>query len=135
MSLLLLLSLNVSGCLESSFTLSGESRIPQWFELPGGKNRSDFYVTMDYYSDIDGSKAVFKLYEKNHYFYTKKIKTKISDSYIELKNPPNDSPKGYPSFLIIKINDVTEVIEHKKMEPIFYIVDDPAILAELGVKK
>jgi len=28
-----------------------------------------------------------------------------------------------------------EVIEHRKMEPIFYVTDDPTVLSKLGVSK
>ena len=53
----------LSGCIaESSFKLSDQSRLPKWFELPEGKKRSDFSVTLHYYVKPDGREArlVFK---------------------------------------------------------------------------
>jgi hypothetical protein len=50
-----------------------------------------------------------------------------------LKHPPLGFPAGYPSYEIITVNGITEIIEHRKMEPIFYITDDPAVWKELGV--
>ena len=40
---------------------------------------------------------------------------------------------GYPSYEVITVNGVIEIIEHRKLEPIFYITDDLAVLKELGV--
>jgi len=39
-------------------------------------------------------------------------------------------PKGYPSYEIITVGGITEIIEHRKMEPIFYVTDDPEVKAE-----
>jgi len=41
----------------------------------------------------------------------------------------------YPSYEIITVGRTTEVIEHRKMEPIFYVTDDPSVLSKLGVSK
>lgn len=41
---------------------------------------------------------------------------------------------GYPSYEIISVRGVTEVIEHRRIEPVFYVADDPAVLKELGIK-
>ncbi|MGH7260718.1 MAG: hypothetical protein ACREI9_08570 [Nitrospiraceae bacterium] len=54
---------------------------------------------------------------------------------IELKNPPPGYPPGYPSYEIITVKSVTEVIEHRRMEPIFYVTDNPAVLTELGISR
>jgi len=37
---------------------------------------------------------------------------------------------GYPSYVVVVVNGKTEIIEHRKMEPIFYINDDPAVRDE-----
>ena len=41
----------------------------------------------------------------------------------------------YPIYEVIKSRQVTEVIEHRQMEPIFYITDDAAVKVKLGVTK
>ncbi len=43
------------------------------------------------------------------------------------------SVDGYPSYEVITIDGVTDVVEHRAMEPIFYVTDDPKVLAELRV--
>jgi hypothetical protein len=45
----------------------------------------------------------------------------------ELKNPPQRFPYGYPLYEAITVHGITEIIEHKKMEPIFYVTDDIAV--------
>ena len=54
---------------------------------------------------------------------------------LTLKNPPAGFPPGYPSYEIITVHGVPDVIEHRRMEPIFYVNDDPAVWAELGVSR
>jgi hypothetical protein len=51
----------------------------------------------------------------------------------QLKHPPPGFPPGYPSYELITVNGIIEITEHRKMEPIFYITDDPAVWKELGV--
>jgi hypothetical protein len=41
----------------------------------------------------------------------------------------------YPLYEVITVNGITEAIEHRRMEPIFYVTDDPAILAKLGISR
>jgi hypothetical protein len=41
--------------------------------------------------------------------------------------PPQGFPSGYPSYEAITVNGITEIIEHRKMEPIFYVTDDAAV--------
>ena len=52
---------------------------------------------------------------------------------LQLEHPPPGFPPGYPAYEVIIVNGTTEIIEHRKMEPIFYITDDPAVWKELGV--
>ena len=51
----------------------------------------------------------------------------------QLKNPDPGYPTGYPSYEIITVDGVTDIIEHRKGEPIFYLTDDPNVWKELGV--
>ena len=40
----------------------------------------------------------------------------------------------YPRYEILTAKGITEVIEHRRMEPIFYIVDDLQVKRQLGVQ-
>lgn len=42
-------------------------------------------------------------------------------------------PEGYPLYEIVTVGGITEIIEYRKMEPIFYISDAPAVRAEFAV--
>jgi hypothetical protein len=44
-------------------------------------------------------------------------------------------PYNHPQYEIITVGRTTEVIEHRKMEPIFYVTDDPSVLSKLGLSK
>ena len=91
---------------------------------------------MDYYSTFDSGECIFKLYKKSSYFALEKVKGIPRFPYSNyLKNPPTGFPKGYPMYAVITVNGITEVIEHRKMEPVFYVTDDPSVWKELGVEQ
>jgi hypothetical protein len=111
---------------ESTFKLANESRLPRWFSLPPGHSRSDVSITLNYYSNLWGKDATFILYDgKGHVLGRIDGKEKNSEP-LHLKS----SPTGYPLFEVITANGITEIIEHKRMEPIFYITDDPSVWRE-----
>lgn len=127
------MTIGITGCLESSFKLAKDSRLPRWFEIPEGTSRDDLIVTMDYYSTFSGAEAVFNLYKKDGLFSLKKV-VGIPRGPLRPQNPPPGFPKHYPSYEVITVNGTIDVIEHRKMEPIFYMTDDPAIWKEFGVE-
>src|ERR1700730_17747302 len=115
---------------ESTFELTSESRLPKWITLPPGLTRADVTITMSYYVKPWGRSATFILKDKKE-----KIRTKVYGKMRglgpnQLKHPPPGFPSGYPSYEVITLNGITEIIEHRKPEPIFYITDDPAVLKE-----
>jgi len=114
--------------------------LPKWFVIPEGKNAHDFTVRIDLHSTIGGGggKTVIKLYEKDKLFpveaFTITIEEQPDTLSVQLKNPPESFPKGYPAYIVATINDVSDIIEFRKMEPVFYMTDDPAVWEELGVE-
>ena len=118
----------MSGCIESSFKLADTSRLPKWITVPPGLTRADVSVTMTYYT---GPSVTFIEKDKNGRRLAK-VSGKVKGLYpLHLKNPPAGFDPGYPSYEIITVGGTTEVIEHKKMEPIFYVSDDPTVSKEL----
>lgn len=108
---------------ESTFTLSPESRLPKWFRIPAGYDRNDLSVQVSYYAPWFGKtniKAILVGPAPNNLTIDKKY------GNIE-KLSTTDKVTDYPGFLIANLGGVTEIIEHKKMEPIFYISDDPKL--------
>jgi hypothetical protein len=118
---------------ESTFELASESRLPKWITLPPGLTRVDVSITVSYYVMPWGSSAIFILRDNKGQVLTK-VKGKVKGlEPFQLKHPPQGFPPGYPAYEIITVSGITEIIEHRKLEPIFYITDDPAVWKELGV--
>ena len=114
---------------ESSFTLANDSRLPKWFKLAPGQSRADVTVTMDYYA---GTTAEFTL--RNSYgFVLSEVKgnTKGTEPLQRATKSLGYAP-GYPAYEVVTVGNVTDIIEHRKMEPIFYVTDDPAVWAEFA---
>jgi len=88
---------------------------------------------MDYYVTLIGRTVAFKLYDSH-----KQQRLKVSgytrgDHPLTLKSPRPEFPQGYPTYEVITINGLPDVVEHRAMEPVFYMTDDQAVLQELGV--
>ncbi len=118
---------------ESTFDLASESRLPKWITLPPGLTDADVTITMNYYVKPWGRSATFILKDKKEQVLTKVSGKTRGLGPNQLKHPPPRFPPGYPAYEVITVNGVTEIIEHRKPEPIFYITDDPAVWKELGV--
>ena len=121
----------INGCAESSFQLARESRLPKFITAPPALTRADVSVTLDYYSFPQGGRAKFTLKDRKG---TKlaTVSGKTKGRYpLRLKNPPQGFDPGYPAYEVITVNGTTDIIEHRRMEPIFYVTDDPAVWKEL----
>ena len=117
---------------ESSFSLANESRLPKWFTLLPNQTRANVTVTMDYYIDSSGRTATFTLRDSSGAVISKVTgKQKGLDPLQRSTRLPGYS-EGYPSYEIITVGGITEIIEHRKMEPIFYVTDDPEVKAEFA---
>ena len=107
----------LTGCLESSFQLADESRLPVWIKLPPGLKRQDVSLTLNYYTNPFGATARFILKNRRG-----GVLEEVSGT-----DKPINGASEYPGFVLIKVNGVSEIIEHRKMEPIFYVSDDASI--------
>ena len=107
----------LTGCLESSFQLADESRLPVWIKIPPGLKRQDVSLTLNYYSNPFGANAKFILKNRRG-----DVLEKVSGN-----DEPINGVSEYPGFVLVKVNGVSEIIEHRKMEPIFYVSDDASI--------
>lgn len=117
---------------ESTFQLANDSRLPRWFTLSPGLSRADVSVTMNYYIKPTGRSATFVLHDKENHILGEVTGTLRGSTPVSVKGSSQSGTTDYPSFEVITAQGVSEVIEHKKMEPKFYITDDPAVLRELG---
>ncbi|MBN9617279.1 MAG: hypothetical protein BGO25_02385 [Acidobacteriales bacterium 59-55] len=127
--LLLVVFLAIKGCElfpEATFTLANDSRLPKWVTLPQGFTQADVSVSMNYYA-LPWPRAQFILRDKNGHILKKENGKMRCRSPFELINHPQGFPSGYPAYEAITVNGITEIIEHRKIEPIFYVTDDPAV--------
>ena len=112
---------------ESTFALASDSRLPKWSEVPSGLSRNDISVTMSYYSYPWGGRAKVTWQDASKHTL-KQAEGKVDcNEPFNLKNSPRGAVPGYPTYEPITVNGVTEIIEHRKMEPLFYITDDPVV--------
>lgn len=116
---------------ESTFELASESRLPKWITIPPQHTRADVFITMSYYVKPWGRSATFKLQDTKGFILTKVDGKQKGYEPFHLKHPPQGFAPGYPAYEIITVKGITEIIEHRKMEPIFYITDDAAVWKEL----
>jgi len=98
---------------------------------PTGTYTSDVSITMSLYDSLWGSDVKFVLQDKDGRTLKKIYGKETPEGSLQLKHPPQGFPPGYPAYEVITANGITEVIEHRKMEPIFYVTDDPAVWKEL----
>ena len=126
--------LSLLGCQdlsEAAFELGTESRLPTWFTLPQGLPRSDVTVRVAYYVTPTRRTAKVTLLDAKKQSLAEANGTMRGFEPIMLKHSPTGFPSGYPKYEIVTVDGKTEVIEHRRAEPIFYINDDPAVRAEL----
>ncbi|MFH1021538.1 MAG: hypothetical protein V1782_13155 [Pseudomonadota bacterium] len=134
----MIIPLSLSGCLEARLWLSDQSRLPKWVVVPKGKNRNDFSVKMESHSTVTAGKIIFKIYYKDNvspiqeYEITTTMQSDILPA--QLKLPPKGFPQGFPKYIPITVNGITDIVEQRKMEPVFYMTDDPSIWKEFGVE-
>jgi hypothetical protein len=132
LGVIFIIILSISGCLESSFEIGEESRIPSWFNISPELKRNELTVTLDYYTD--GS-AVFKLYKKGSYQVLDEVIGVVRDE-TPLERDGTSWPAGqlatYPVYVVVIFQGNAQIIEHKERGAVFYISDDLAIIKILG---
>ena len=82
---------------------------------------------MTYYSLPWGGRAEFILQDERSHAIDKKMGVIKCSEPLRLKTLSPKSSSDYPSYEVVTVNGVTEIIEHRKMEPIFYVTDNAAI--------
>ena len=129
------LCLAMVGCnnsAESDFELALYSRLPKWFTPPSGLSRADLTVTMSYYISPSGRTAIFTLLDGKKHKIAEMNGTVEGIEPIRLREPGSPLVPEYPSYEVVTVNGITEIIEHRKLEPVFYVTDDSYVLAEIG---
>jgi hypothetical protein len=121
------------GCAESRFDLAPESRLPKWFTLPPRHDRADVTVKMTYYiAFFGGSTATFVLFDRDGRKIAE-VEGSIGSAPLALTPIPPSGPLPYPLYQIATINGISELIEHRRREPVFVISDDADVKRQLRV--
>jgi len=86
---------------------------------------------MEYYSNSTGGFAEF--YFQRRPYRHGEAPLDVSNKLAEATGTQMglDSATGYPSYGAWTVRGITEIIEHRRMEPIFYITDDPEVRAKV----
>ena len=121
------------GCIESSFDLAAESRLPKWF-ASAGLSRQDASITMDYWNGPVGRTATFTLLNTKGQRIGRVVGRLRGDEPVSFVPHGATERIPYPEYEVITVNGIAEVVEHRAMEPIFYITDDPQVKEQLGVR-
>jgi hypothetical protein len=129
---LCILACGITGCVESSFNLATESRLPHGMTVPPGLTRADVSVTLDFYTL---GQAKFTLRDKNG----KKLITVTGKT---TGNPIDLAPSDR-AYQLVVINGVTEImqcipyrdnanmVQNGRIVALFYVIDNPALLNKL----
>jgi hypothetical protein len=128
----LLFSLGACGIFpETIHQLAPESRLPRWYVLPKGVERKDVSLEMRYYAPPGKPKLMFLLKYSNG----KRISTMTGIVVVQGMNSEGKEkkPHEHPSYRVVKVNGVVDVIEHRKAGDIFYLCDDPLVWKALGI--
>jgi hypothetical protein len=125
------------GFIESEFTLSPESPLPSWYKvIPEGYSRDDLTIKIRYYAPpLDVDDTVF--WVESSWRNTIYKASGKSERHPEFYKWAQEDWKNrhYPSYVNITIEGKTEIIEHKKMEPIFYISTKKAVTKAMSVSQ
>lgn len=126
----------LAGCLESTFDLANESRLPRGLATPPGVTRKDVSVTLDFYTP---GPAKLTLRDQNGRKLAS-VTGEVKGAPVYLTTPPDP---GSPAYEIIVINGVTEIMEcipyrdganmmrTGRIVALFKVVDNPALKEEL----
>jgi len=117
----------ISGCLESSFKIASESRLPKWVTLPAGVARADVLLTVNYYTTLQGGSVQFTLLDKNKQTIEKKSGKDRCRKPFQLRNSTQGFPSGYPNYAVVIVDGITEILEQREPEDILYVTDDSAV--------
>ena len=87
---------------------------------------------MSYYSTSTGPDVILKLYDSKNRRLAKLSGT-MRFPELHLPAKQRNSPPGYPAYYVITVNGIVDIVEHRRMEPIFFMTDDPDVWKAAGV--
>ncbi|HYU79174.1 MAG TPA: hypothetical protein VEK56_09320 [Vicinamibacterales bacterium] len=124
-----------AACVESTFELAPEARLPRWFSVPSGLSRADLRVVSYNYVGPAGRTTLWVVKGKDG--------RKVAEVTAKLRGLEPLTMPDQPNvgFEIMTAGGVTEVIEYRRIaddvlyKPFVWVVDDPEIKRRLGVNE
>ena len=112
------------GCSESAFDLASGSRLPKVLAPPNGARRPGLSARLSYHLGLwlGEGRGVSRLWLVRAPGIA--VKEVICEAWDHPRSARTKPPTPYPNFTIVNCNGVVDVIEHRRMEPIFYMSDD-----------
>jgi hypothetical protein len=123
---------------ESHFRLSPDSRLPKWFEIPHGFARKDLTVEFYYYLSPpiwkNNFRAILLGPPPNYTKLEQKTgQNRLHPAMVKKQNMYGGfNPNDYPMMTIDTIDDISEIIEQRKVGDILYISDDPELIKAIN---
>ncbi len=115
------------GCGEA-FRLAPSSRMPVWFSIEDDAPPEQLSVILTYHLrttsvrlEQPSGRTVLEGTSRCH-----------PDTLTRTNRHGGFDLDSYPHHVIVVIDGVAEVIEHRAMEPLFYVTDDPALTSVLA---
>jgi hypothetical protein len=127
LSSMLLIVLSCVGCkncsIESNFELAPSSRLPKWLNVPTEYSRKDVTVEIFLYTSYE---ATITAYGPGH---KKLTEVRGTERYHPIT--AQQSRSAFPRYIVITVDGMPEVFEHKQRDNILSITDDPKIIGTL----
>ena len=120
-----LAALMATGCVESEFQLASESRLPLWFKTSEETRRSELKVVLTYYTD---KSARMSVYDQRSGKLLRSIDAESAWHKAYWEWAQKDWPKrSHPGYTVLSHRGQTEIIEHRSLEPIFYVSSEAEV--------
>ena len=117
-----------TSCVEAKFNLAPDSRLPAWFS-GAVSQRTDVTVTLAYSTPTPGfSNAVLEMRDSTGAISTVKGTACWHPAMAAKKNRHGGFDSDvYPRYRYVLADGIIEVIEHRRLEPVFRVSDDPLL--------
>jgi hypothetical protein len=131
----------IGWCPESTFNLASDSRLPKWFSIPAGYDRSYFAVKISYYTTVPPFKQDFKAVLLGPPPKYEILETKIGTMRWHPSMDKKRNEHGgfnmyaFPMVTIDTVGGLDEVVEQRTDTDILYISDDPQLKKALNSSK
>jgi hypothetical protein len=113
------------GLCESNFRLAQESRLPKWIQLPAGLDHKDVLVEFAYF--LPAAKVMATDKRTGEIFYAYHSADKKIHKLTEERMNATSGHFPCPSYKVITINGIEEILEHAEPGNVVHIVESSQV--------